>query len=389
MNRLALILSTLLSVILFDSCGHKTPPPAPGSSTGYAISFFKSVNSVSEKGANVVVSPYSAGVALSMLAEGADGETKVEFDNALNGCIFGKDTLAYGGNVIISSANSVWINNDFSVRNHYVNLLQKDYDALAVTLDFSDPATLHAINNWCSEHTEGKIINVLGKLPPSMAMVLVNALYFAADWEKQFNEDLTAKDTFYGVDGETDVDMMYIEGRFNYIEYQGYQVIELPYSGGNCSMFVALPPEGMDIDKAISSLSDSILDSALNMFEPVSVKFKMPKIKLEASMSLNRTLEGMGVRTAFSSAADFSGISASGPLSLSEVVQKCYVDISEKGTEAAAVTVAMVNLTAVRPQPQNKHMIVNRPYVFFIADKDLKNILFAGKIVSVASGNGN
>ena len=100
-------------------------------------------------------------------------------------------------------------------------------------------------------------------------------------------------------------------------------------------------------------------------------------------MLLNDALMGMGVRTAFTGAADFKGISEMGPLVLSQVKQKCYIDIAESGTEAAAVTSVMVRLTSVRPQMDVKTMTVDRPYVFFIADKDIDNILFAGKIVNL------
>ena len=133
------------------SCGQTEVPPTPGSKTGFALSFFKEVNRLSGKGDNVVASPYSAGVALSMLMEGALGQTKVELDNALNGCTFAGQNLEAGDSVIVKSANSVWIDSDFSVRNRYVNVLQKDYDALVETLRFSDPATVRAINNWCSD----------------------------------------------------------------------------------------------------------------------------------------------------------------------------------------------------------------------------------------------
>lgn len=118
------------------------------------------------------------------------------------------------------------------------------------------------------------------------------------------------------------------------------------------------------------------------MLSPVEVKFKMPKVKLETEMVLNGVLKNMGVREAFSN-ADFRGISEMGPLVLSQVKQKCYIDVAESGTEAAAVTSAMVRMTSVRPEMDVKTMIVNRPYVFFIADRENSDILFAGKIVNL------
>lgn len=365
------------------SCDQKEVPPAEGSRTGFALSFFKEVNKHTNSGENVFVSPYSAGAALSMLTEGAQGQTKVELDNALNGCLFSNEKLDGGDSVVVKSANSVWLDSDFSVRNHYVNLLQKDYDALVETLRFSDPATVEAINNWCAENTAGKIDEIVDKLTPGDVMVILNALYFNAPWEEKFDPAYTSKADFRGVSKTSKVDMMSRKGRYNYVEFQGCQMIELPYLGSSCSMFVVLPPEGMKIDGFLPYVNENTYKQAMGMMAPAEVKFKMPKVKMETELLLNDVLMGMGVRTAFTGAADFRGISESGPLAVSQVKQKCYVDISESGTEAAAVTSVMVRLTSVRPEIDLKVMTVDRPYVFFIADKESDNILFAGKIVNL------
>jgi serpin B len=110
------------------------------------------------------------------------------------------------------------------------------------------------------------------------------------------------------------------------------------------------------------------------------VALNMPKFTNETSLVLNKALEKMGVETAFTSAADFSGISVSGPLKVNVIKQKCYIDVSEKGTEAAAVTSAQVRMTAVRPVVT---MTVDRPFIFVITDIENKDILFAGKIVNL------
>ena len=317
-----------------------------------------------------------------MLAEGAMGQTKVELDNALNGCLFSNQVLDGGDSVVVKSANSVWVDDDFSVRNRYVDLLQKDYDAFVDCLRFSDPATVRAINMWCSENTNGKIDKIIDELGPNDVMVLINALYFNAPWEEKFDPSLTSKADFRGVSSVAKVDMMYRKGRYNYAEFQGCQMIELPYLGSTYSMFVVLPPEGMNVSDLIPYVNENIYTEAMNMLAPVEVKFKMPKVKLETEMVLNGVLQNMGVREAFSN-ADFKGISEMGPLVLSQVKQKCYIDVAETGTEAAAVTSAMVRMTSVRPEMDVKTMTVNRPYVFLIADKENSDILFAGKIVNL------
>ncbi len=374
--------ATLLTLAIFaaTACTPKASPSTPGSRIGFALSFFKTVNSVSPKGENVIVSPYSAGAALSMLEAGAQGETKVEFDNALNGTFFTSENLGGKDAITVESTNSVWISDDFSVRNGYVNTLEKDFDAFVGNYDFSDPATVRMINNWCSEHTNGKITNIIDRLSPDMALVLVNALYFNAPWEKAFDPNLTQDDIFYGSGTERRIKMMYKKATYQYAEFQGFQLIGIPYSGGKYSMYIVLPPKGMDLDSAIGQLDESAYNEAISRLAPEEVMLTMPKFKLETSLILNETLGKMGVRSAFGSAADFGGISESGRLQLDLVKQKCYIDVSEKGTEAAAVTSAQVRLTSLQPQTI---MTVDRPFCFIIADLENENILFAGKIVDL------
>ena len=382
MKKMMIYAASLAAVCSMSACGQQDVPPTEGSKTGFALSFFKEVNKASDHSVNIITSPFSAGVALSMLSEGAMGQTKIELDNALNGCLFSNQRLDGGDSVVVKSANSVWVDDDFSIRNRYVDLLEKDYDAFVDCLRFTDPATVRAINMWCSEHTNGKIDKIIDELGPNDVMVLVNALYFNAPWEEKFDPALTSKADFRGVSSVDKVDMMYRKGRYNYAEFQGCQMIELPYLGSTYSMFVVLPPEGMNVSDLIPYVNENIYTEAMNMLSPVEVKFKMPKVKLETEMVLNGVLKNMGVREAFSN-ADFRGISEMGPLVLSQVKQKCYIDVAESGTEAAAVTSAMVRMTSVRPEMDVKTMTVNRPYVFFIADRENSDILFAGKIVNL------
>ena len=383
MKRFLINAAAFMAMAAMVSCGTEPEAPSQGSKTGFALSFFKNVNAIVEKGENVVVSPYSAGVALSMLAEGAEGETRAEFDNALNGCIFKAEDLGNNDTITVKSSNSVWIDNDFSIRNSYMNLLEKDFDAFIDALSFADPATVKAINDWCADNTNDKIDEIIDRLDPSAVMVLVNALYFNAPWEDEFSPSLTKEADFHGVTKNSKVQMMSRSARMNYAEYYGCQMVELPYAGGRYSMIVILPPAGMDADAMMQYIGESIYDMAMGMFQPRQVRFKMPKAKIETSLILNQALKNMGVRSAFTSAADFKGIAAMGPLVLDQVKQKCYIDISEKGTEAAAVTSAQIRLTSARPEAEPVEMTVDRPYLFIITDKTNDNILFAGKIVNL------
>lgn len=370
----------MAALAVMTACGEPDQKPAEGSQTGFAISFFKNAVASVSSTENVVVSPYSTGVALSMLEAGAEGQTKVELDNALNGSYFKAEDLGDGKDVTVQSSSSVWISDDFSVRNRYVSLLEKDFDAFVTTQNFADPATAQAINNWCSEHTSGKIDQIIDRIGPDMVMVLVNALYFNAPWAAAFDETAVNEAVFHGRSGDTSVRMMARRATFNYAEYQGARMIEIPYAGGSYAMYVILPPAGMSPESILPYISESLYRSAMSMLQPKEVALNMPQFRMETSLVLNKTLERMGVTTAFSSAADFKGISVMGPLRLDVIKQKCYIDVNTKGTEAAAVTGAQIRMTSVRPVVS---MNVDRPFLFVIADVENKMPLFAGKIVNI------
>ena len=365
------------------SCSPKAMQTASeqGSELGFSVDFFRQALVSSDKDENLSVSPYSAGVAMSMLAEGAAGETRAEIDDALNGCFFRNADLGSNDTLKVTSANSVWLDNDFAVRNEYVNHMAKEYDALATVLNFSDPETVNAINDWCAEHTDGMIKGIVSKLAPEMKMILANALYFKCDWYKPFNAGLTKPGVFHGSKGDSDIDFMYKKDHFNYIEYYGNQLIELPYKTGKYARYVLLPSQKMGLEEVTHYLYASGVKEVIGMMAPRQVNLVLPKFKVETDLSLMKTLESMGVRTAFSAAADLSGI-AKGPLAVSDVLQKTVVDVNEKGTEAAAVTAVMVGLTSVRTEPP-VNMRVDRPFLYLIADMEAERILFAGRIMNI------
>lgn len=376
-----LIMTAMAAMMgMTSSCGQQNPPPSEGSRTGFALNFFRNVNAAAEKGENILVSPYSAGVALSMLEIGAEGETKAELDNVLNGTLFKDEKLGNEGDVEVKSSNSLWVSSNFSVRNRYVAALEKDFDAFVDTPDFADPVTAKKINTWCSDHTAGKIKEVVGRLNPDIVMILINALYFNAPWENAFDPDNTREDVFHGTNGDVNVPMMSRKANYAYTEYQGCSMIELPYEEGRYAMYVVLPPEGMSVDSMIPYIGEEAYETAMNMLVPREVAVTMPRFKMETSLILNQTLDRMGLKTAFTTAADFKGISVSGPLQIDLVKQKCYIDVSEKGTEAAAVTSIQVRTTAFRPVTVMK---IDRPFLFMIADRESKDILFAGKVLNL------
>lgn len=378
--RIFLFLSALIAVA---SCSPKSmqQTPVPGSELGFSIDLFRNAVRQSASDANVTVSPYSAGVALSMLAEGAEGQTAVELDNALNGCRFIGADLGGNDTVVVKSANSVWMSDNFSVRNSYVDKLSKEYDAFADVMNFADPETVRAINNWCSENTEGMVKDVVKKLTPQTVLILANALYFKAPWETPFDPHFTHEDVFHGSEGDSEALFMSRKLTCGYVDYAGNQMVSLPYEGGRYSMYVFLPSEDMNVNGVLSYISESGLKDVMKNMTSKRVKLTLPKFKVESEMSLVTTLEAMGVRSAFSAEADLSGI-ARGPLAVSDVFQKAVVAVDENGSEAAAVTTVTVNLTSARVNP-DPVMTVNRPFYYMIADLEAERILFAGRIMNL------
>lgn len=370
-----------MAISLISSCGAQPSAPASGSRTDYAFSFFRNVTASRPSDENVVVSPRNAGTALSMLADGAAGRTKDELTAAMNGCRFTGTAQAPNDSIDFLEANSLWIRDGFPVKDSYVGAMKQDYDAEVSVRDFNDPATAAEVNSWCSQKTNGRIDKIIDGISPEDMMFIVSALYFKAPWEKRFDPLMTAKGDFYGASGTTKVDFMNsARQKYAYAEYQGNQMVELPYAGGTHSMLIFLPAPETDINTVVANIDETYFKKALSCMNPEEVMLSIPKFTLETKVVLNAALENMGVRSVFGRSADLSGISARGNIKVSDVFQKCFIQVNEEGTEAAAVTSITVRATSVRPMLM---MRVDRPFCFAILDKADNDILFLGKVMNL------
>lgn len=331
---------------------------------------------------NIFVSPYSAGVALSMLAEGAEGRTAEELSEALHGVAFTSDKPSGDSLTDIRSANSAWIRDGFKVKEKYAGKLAEEYNAHVETLDFSDPSSVDVINRWCSENTEGKIPEIIDVISPDMMMFLMNALYFKAPWEKQFNKEMTSDAVFYGYGRESKVPFMMVRSKFRYAGYDGNQLIRLPYAGGRYCMMVFLPGKDVSPDAVLPYLDESSYRKALDSMTETEVIFRMPKFKLETTTLLNQALSSMGARRVFTPSAELGGIS-DGRIAVDEVKQKCYVEVNEEGSEAAAVTSIGIRMTSASVGPLPVSMTVDRPFLFAIVDMSSENVLFIGRVMDL------
>lgn len=361
-----------------------------GNTFGYQL--YEKVRDNSE-GKNIVLSPLSVSLAFSMLNNGAAGISQQEIQNVLGFEDFeAKDINEYyrkmieaaatiDPQVILESANSIWINEGFPVLPQFVAVNQDAFDAEIKNVNFGLPTTLEQINGWASEKTHGKIPTILDKIDPMTQMILMNALYFLGDWKYPFEKDNTHKESFTDISGENqEVDMMnqYVETL--YMENDLFSAIELPYGNGAFYMQLVLPHENVTLKEIVNTLEQS--------FSPVSsslrstyanVSLKLPKFKVDYEIQLNEILEKLGMNSPFDPLkADFSAISDV-PLFISLVKQKASIDVNERGAEAAAVTVIGMDVTSAGPG-ENRDFHIDRPFLFIIRELSSQAIFFIGEV---------
>ena len=363
-----------------------------GQSADFSIRLLQAANNTFTDNSQIVLSPLSASMALSMVGNGAVGETQEEILNTLgfNGFtaedinLFNQKLMAtlpdLDNTSTVSIANSLWMDNGYTVKDAFEQSLASGYDAEVRTEDFSNAKTVDLINEWCEAKTNGCIRDLIETLSPECRFVLMNALYFKGRWEEQFlsikRKAFTAEEGF-----RQDVDYI-IRNRAHY-RYMGselFTMAELPYGNGAYSFVVVLPKEEVDINDCITGLTGEKWLEAVNNMEPTLINMELPKFKVKNQNSLSETLELMGMKKAFDLHADFSALSEQETF-ISDVLQANYLSVDENGTEAAAVTTVHMhgsNMSENEITPIDFH--VNRPFLYFIKEKSTNTILFMGKI---------
>ncbi len=344
---------------------------------------------------NVIISPLSISMALSMAMNGAEEETYEEMRDVLHLHAMGKKEIneafkslielliELDPKVTLQIANSVWHRLSLPVKEDFLERLTEYYGAKVQELNFADPASVDIINDWVRENTEGLIETIIDEIPDDMVMYLINALYFKGDWLRPFDTDDTRPGDFRLEDGSSvQVDMMRQESRFATYFSDEVQMIELPYGDSLFSMTVLMPndPE-MPIDRFVEeSLSAENLNNWRANLSVGSrdVILQLPKFELEYEIEYNEILKAMGMELAFDEwEADFTGIADVSPqnLFISEVKHKTFIRVDEEGTEAAAVTSVGIGITSMPPS-----IIVDRPFAFIIHERESGTNLFMGKV---------
>lgn len=354
---------------------------------------FSLLNKIPDSGGhNVMVSPLSISLALSMTLNGAEGSTKADMISALglNDLSVEEINQIYSdlitalkkadSRVVMNIANSIWIRKSFTVLEPFITANQHYYDARIESLDFNQ-AGLNTINSWVNEKTNSKIPKILDQISSEEVMFLINAIYFNGKWQIQFEKSKTQDGAFsLGAGGSVNVPLMKVKDQYGYSEQSGYEALKMPYGRGKFGMIILLPDVGKTPDQIVKQITPSAwtnLKTALAT--PLKVDVWLPRFKFSWESDLNDLLSSLGMSVAFTpDQADFSKINSGGHLFISKVKHKTFIDVNEEGTEAAAVTSVSIGVTSVGPGGLEFH--VTRPFLFFITEEDTGAILFAGKV---------
>ncbi|MFA5562181.1 MAG: serpin family protein [Eubacteriales bacterium] len=336
-------------------------------------------------GENVLLSPFSILMAMTMVANGADGETLRQMEATLgDGMPIARLTLllnelsarlAAEPDAKLHQANSAWYADDGSITPHqaFLDELTQVYEALVSQVDFTDPATVDLINRWVSDNTHGMIERILDQIPEEAVMYLINALAFEADWQSPYREGNIRSAPFTNRDGTvTTVQMMYSE-ESTYLSLPGVKGFLKPYKGGQYS-FLALLPDG-DADDFVESLdADGWAALFASRVPGVVVSAGIPQFTSAFDCRLNDALEALGITDAFDpNRADLSLIAPQ--LYISRVLHKTFIQVDGLGTRAGAVTAVEVGVTSIR---ETTPVILDRPFVYAIIDNDTHLPLFVG-----------
>ena len=404
MKKHIFIISGLILLLSF-SCEKEPVPntdPKPITVTGkskkviaagnrFGFEIFREIMEKEDQDKNLMISPLSTEMALSMTYNGAGGETKKAFEEVLhvNDMPLGdlnqtmydlREALTTVDPLVtMEIANSIWYRMGFHVEDAFLDINRKYYDAEVKALDFNDPESVHTINGWVDDKTHHKIPEIIDQIDPMSVMFLINAIYFNGTWKYRFDKENTHPMDFHVTPDRTiQVDMMNQKGDFLFTNNELFSAIELPYGRGNFSMVFLLPKPDKTLQELADSLTPENWENWTGSFQTKNdFEIYVPKFTFDYKKKLNDALQAMGLEIAFSGNADFSGINPDADLYISEVRHKTFIKVDEKGTEAAAVTSVEIRLTSVGPEAA---FILNRPFLFVIKEKFTNAILFIGRV---------
>lgn len=360
------------------------------SGNSFAFDLFRKTAQDADKSENIIISPLSISVALSMTMNGADGATRDAMAEALraNGLSsedinssykkLTETLLSVDKRVLINIANSVWIEQRFPVKKQFTDILTQYYNADTKSFNVEDPGAPADMNNWIEDKTNGLIKDMIESLDPQSAMLLINAIYFKGKWNSQFEKSKTINMPFHKQVGVVaDVPMMKQKNEFKSYKGDGFMLGEFPYGQGNYVMDVILPDNIDGVDDIIQSTDNVSFNSFINHLHQSEIDLSFPKFKYGYKKQLNNILSDMGMGVAFTEFADFSKISDLA-LMIGFVLHQAFIETNEEGTEAAAATVVGMYATSLPADPIE--MNIDHPFFYIIRETTTNTILFMGKV---------
>lgn len=391
---IAILLTAIVSSVAY--AGTDAPSVAQ-QNNNFAFNLYRNI-AVKETG-NIFISPFSISTALAMTYAGASGSTAEEMASVMH---FGPNAEAfhssYGsylahlkknaeGHIDWRVANRLFGEKKYIFLQSFLDMVSKAYASPLEKMNFLTAAeeSRKIINAWVEKNTENRIQNLIpeGAISSDTRLVLANAVYFKADWLYKFKKEDTKDANFTKPDkSKKKVPFMNYTGAFHYTATALYQGIRLPYKGEKHSMIIILPTETPQLPEVEKGMASSSFDAFYYEYMP-QVKVSIPKFKTTLGLSLSEILKNMGMKRAFVQGADFSKMSKDNNLCISEVFHKAFIEVDEKGTEAAAATAVVMMVTSSGPssKPQIIEFTANKPFLFYIVDDETKSILFMGRIM--------
>lgn len=402
---LSALLAAAFSLSILSGCTPETPPldapavqitPTANPSIDSALNSFslqllQAVRAEQMEQTGVLLSPLSVALALSMTANGADGDTLSEFETLFGGADLAAlnaacarltaDYQSLGGSTKSSIANSLWADPDGQISDEFVGTCKGIFHAEVFQTELSDPSIVPLLNNWVSDKTQEMIPSIIDQpFSPAAAALLVNAFYLENRFKHEFDANSTFLRPFYHADAtREDKDFMHESATYPYIKGSGVQGVILPYDDGRLGFAALLPDEGLDnwlSSLSGTDLSDLFLSAQDTLFETLA----LPKFEFEWNGSLAKLLSNLGLETAFTErAANFSrlGDHPDGYY-ISDVIHATKIEVKEEGTKAAAVTAVIMDCAEAMPPEDAVTLILDRPFLYAIVDLQTGLPLFLG-----------
>ncbi len=352
-------------------------------------------------GNNLFFSPFSISTALAMTFAGARTETALQINQTMNfpqsenfhsdyKNLLDKLNKGTEGRIKLDIANGLWAQKDYKFLDSYFDIVKSNYNSELKNVDFTDNAEREAtrkdINGWVEQKTNDKIKDLLSQtdLTSLTRLVLVNAIYFYGDWAEPFKKESTQPKEFSLMDGnQIMVPFMNQKERFNYYEDAKIQAIEIPYKDNRASMVIFLPNTNNGLTEFEKLFDYKYYQGIIAALQSIEVRLSLPKFQTTCKINLGATLSKMGMPLAFSpSGADFSGMTGRRDLYISDVIHQAFINVDEKGTEAAAATAVVMKATAMRMPNEPKIFNADHPFIFLIKDNTTGSILFMGRMIN-------